>query len=221
MPEQYLNNYLEQLRWLHPVAAIFMVLLSAVFLVFGWKHFKYLLLLDALIGGAALGGAIGHRTGLAHMDIYLGIALALVFAAIAWPLMKLAVSILGGLAGLAFGSLFWYYGAKAGGYYNLTEYFWVGGLMGMVVVGMLAFIAFQTTVIIGLGLQGALMLVSGLFALIFRVDGLGRPLSDQIGTNAFLLPLAILIPGAIGIIYQESQYLQGQAKKKKAALAKG
>jgi hypothetical protein len=219
-PENYMTNYLDQLHILHPAAALAMIVLSVAFLARGWKFYKYLVALDALIGGGLAGLYIGGRIGGPHMDIYLGIGLALIFAATAWPLMKGSVCILGAMAGAAFGYVLWYYGAHALGYANWAQHAWAGALVGMVIVGMLTFIAFQTTVIIGLGLQGAFMLVSGIFALMFRFEGPTLPLSNEINSNNFFLPLMILIPGAVGIIYQQSQYHGGQAKKKKAALAK-
>jgi hypothetical protein len=219
-PEQYLNNFLFDLRTLHPGVALVMVLASVAYLARGWKFYKYLVILDALAAGAATGSYVGAQTGRVHMDIYLAAGLALIFAVTAWPLMKGSVCLLGALAGAAFGYVLWYYGAQTLGYVALAQHAWAGAMVGAVIVGMLTFIAFQTTVIIGLGLQGALMFVCGIFALMFRVDSWDRPLTNEINSNTFFVPLMILIPGAIGIIYQESQYHQGQAKKKKAALSK-
>lgn len=219
-PEHYVADYLDHLRILHPAAALAMAVLSVAFLARGWKFYKYLVVADALVAGGLAGATIGAQTGRLHMDIYLAIGLALIFAAAAWPLMKGSVCVLGAAAGGAFGYVLWYYGAQSLGYPDLATSAWAGALVGMVIVGMLTFIAFQTTVIIGLGLQGALMLVSGIFALMFRVDGWNLSLTNEINGNTFFLPLMILIPGAVGIIYQETQYHQGQAKKKKAALSK-
>ncbi len=215
MVEDYFNldAWLNRLHDLHPALALGLVAASVVFLARGWKYYKYLVVLDALIAGAFVGALIGARTGRPHMDIYLAAGLAIIFAVTAWPLMKYAVCVLGGVAGAAFGCVLWYCGAQALGYANMAQEAWVGALVGLIILAMLTFIAFQTTVILGLGLQGALMLVFGAFSLMFRVNGLEQPLNDHIAANSFFVPLMIFIPGAVGIIYQHSQAYAGGKKK--------
>ena len=65
------------------------------------------------------------------------------------------------------------------------------------------------------------MVLSGILGLMFRVQGLREPILGQITGNSYFLPLVILAPGIIGIIYQENQYLSLQAKKRKAAMKGG
>ena len=49
--------------------------------------------------------------------------------------------------------------------------------------------------------------------------GLNHTLEQRLSANILLIPMLILIPGILGIIFQESKFLTTQAKKRKAAMA--
>jgi len=221
VPEDYMQSYFDFLYGLSPITAVGMVAVSCIFLTQGWKWYKILITVDALILGISLGADLGARLERPYMDVFVGIGGGLVFAALAWPLMKGAVCIMGAITGAAIGYVLWRYAAHACGYLTLAERAWAGGVIGMVTMGLLTFIIFRTTVIIVLALQGAALLVSGVCALMFRVEGLQMPLLDRMHENIFLLPLMVLVPGLLGIIFQENQFLQVCAKKRKAAMKGG
>ena len=100
----------------------------------------------------------------------------------------------------------------------MAQHAWAGALIGLVSMSLLAFIIFRTSVIIVMSMQGAAMVVSGMFALMFRIEGLRIPVQERLIDNVFFLPVTILIPGVLGIIYQESKFIKFQTRKRKAAM---
>ena len=208
------------LQGLHPIAAAGLIAVGCVFLLQGWKMFKILVAVDALALGIVLGASIGARMERANMDVWLGIAGGIVLAGLVWPLMKGAVSLLGALGGACVGHVLWRYAATAGGYQTLAQHAWVGALVGLIAMGLLAFVLFRTSVIVAMALQGAALAVSGICALMFRIESPQLPLLERMAENVFLLPLMVLVPGILGIIFQETRFLQAQSKKRKAAMAR-
>ncbi len=219
--EQHIQQYLRWLDGMHPLVAAVLVAVGGVFLARGWKTFKVLVALDACAAGVMLGGYFGQRFATRpNMDIILGGVGGVVFAAVAWPLTKWAVSVLGATAGAIIGFIVWQYGARAAGAPEMAGHAWAGAAIGLVSLGLLALVVFRTIVIIAMSLQGSAMFVTGLGALVFRHQGMKTQLLSQLDANVYLLPLLLLLPTALGFIFQESQFLQGLAKKRKAALAK-
>ena len=218
MPEQQIQRYIDFLQGLRPITAAALIALGAVFMGMGWKSFKILVTADALALGIILGSTIGARINRPNMDVFLGIGGGLIFAALAWPLMKGAVSLLAALAGAFVGYFLWRYAAHTGGYHAMADHAWAGALIGLVSMSLLAFIIFRTSVIIVMAMQGAAMLVSGTFALMFRIEGMRLPVQERLTDNVFFLPVAGLVAGILAIIYQESKFIKFQTRKRKAAM---
>jgi len=218
---EYTQRYLAYLEYLHPLSAAALALLGCIFLVLGWKQYKALITLDAMALGAALGAYIGrHYAHRPNMDLYLGLGGALLLAAIAWPLMKWAVGVLGALVGGVIGYAGWCYASRAFGETNLGQQAWVGGLLGLIVLGLLSLVIFRTVVIVIMALEGSVLLVSGACGLLFNHEGAAEPLKARLDENIYLLPMALLLPALIGFVFQQSKFLQLQAKKRKFAMQK-
>ena len=219
MPQDDLVKFINLLGRLNPVAAVALVVLGAVFLSNGWKFFKALVVLDAAFLGVMFGAVIGGRMQRPYMEVYLGIGGGAVFAALAWPLMKGAVSVLGAVAGAAVGFVLWRYAVQAAGYSHLASHAWAGAVIGLIAMGLLTFALFQTTVIVAMAMQGSAMLISGLCALLLRLESPHLALPQRLAENTYLLPLLVLVPGILGVIFQQTQFLHVRAKKQKSAMA--
>ncbi|MFU8829080.1 MAG: flagellin, partial [Phycisphaerales bacterium] len=126
-------------------AVIFMVLGGiCVFNGYRW-HKLVIVLLSGLMGvwaGVEYGGTIGAQTIVAT-------SLGLLAAMLAWPLLRYAASVFGGLAGAFAGANIW----TAIG--QPPEQHYVGAIVGLIIVGMLAFLAFRGVVVILTTVGGA------------------------------------------------------------------
>jgi hypothetical protein len=197
-PPQHWPAQGDLLSWcLHmsPGLAAILIALGVVYLLFGFKLFRVLMMLNAAALGAALGFGLGQRT---EIGIALMVLCGFVAAAITWPLMKWAVAILGGLAGALLGASLWQT-------FGLDPHFaWSGALTGTILFGLLSFIIFRGSVTMYMSLQGAAMLIFGILGMIFKYDQIAPKITHSMALRPFLLPMAVIIPTIIGMLYQQS-----------------
>jgi hypothetical protein len=186
--------------------AMLLLLAGIVYLLWGAKIYHWLVLLNACVVGAITGASAGRSAGI---EIPLAIAGALLAGASAWPLMKWAVAVMGGIFGAILGGTIWRL-------CNLDPNFmWTGALVGLISFGLLSFILFHACVVMYTSLQGAVMLIFAVLGMLYRAN-LSIDLTRHMAVRPFLLPMAVFVPTVIGIIYQQNYSFSsggGQAKK--------
>jgi len=210
MPSQ--TAYVDSLADVNLFVAMFIFACGLVYLLQGWKVFKILVIVNAAVLGGFLGVKVGSFLEGSNMPIFVGIAGGALLAVLSWPLMKFAVSLMGGLAGSFLGYGLWNYVAEVAGKQQLADYGWVGALLGLITLGLLALVIFKAVIIIFTSLQGSLMTVSGIVAILMKFD----PLKVQLETglkNIHVLPLLIGLPAIIGVAFQHSAFYKKSAKK--------
>jgi hypothetical protein len=201
---------LQQMGWLQ---AVLLVAAGLVYMLQGWKIFKVLVVVNAAVLGGMLGAWIGGMLEGENTWLLTGIAGAVLLAVIAMPAMKYAVSVMGALAGSIVGFAAWKYVATAAGQPDVAYYAWVGALIGLITLGLLAFVIFRFVIVTFTSFQGAAMVVSGILAMAFKSPRLGEPLRAELMGNIHLLPLLVVVPAAIGFTFQHSA--AAMAKKRK------
>ncbi|HEY2589113.1 MAG TPA: hypothetical protein VGI81_25445 [Tepidisphaeraceae bacterium] len=175
--------------------AALLIGLGIIYLLFGFKMFRVLMMLNAAALGAAVGFAVGQRTDL---GLALMVLCGFVAAAVTWPLMKWAIAILGGLTGALLGACLWQT-------VGLDPHFaWSGALTGLVLFGMLSFIVFRGSVTMYMSVQGAAMLILGTLGMLCKYDQIAPKVTHTMSLRPFLLPMAVIIPAIIGILYQQA-----------------
>lgn len=203
-----MSDVLEICRTMNGGTAAILIILGFVYLLFGIYIFRGLVVLNAAFIGALFGAIIGERAGSTLAGALVG---AFLCGAVSWPLMRYAVAIMGGLYGLLLGASIW----RA---FGLEPAFaWAGGLTGLVGLGMLTFIIFRGSIMMFMSLQGSVMLIFGLLGLIYKYQSVAPVISEHMLSNPMIMPMLILIPTVLGVIYQQSQYGQpaeGGSKKK-------
>lgn len=178
-----------------PGLAALLVLLGVVYLLFGYNIFKILVVLNAATVGAMLGVSLGDKAGAV---LPLAITGAFIAGVAAMPLMKWAVAFMGGLCGALLGASLWRT-------FNLDPSFaWAGAGMGLIFFGLLTFILFRGCVMTFMSLQGAVMLVFGVFGLIFKYHEVSPSVVRFFAVKPFLLPMVILIPTVLGVVFQQN-----------------
>lgn len=186
------------LAWCHncgPGAAVLLIIGGIVYLLFGYYIFKALVTLNAAILGAYFGAALGERSGTAVPAAIVG---ALLAAAATWPMMKYAVAVMGGIFGALLGATIWRL-------FDVDPNFaWSGAMTGLVFFGLLSFLLFRQCIMTYTSLQGAVMLVFGILALIFKYESISSTINHSFEIKPFLLPLSIFIPTLVGFIYQQA-----------------
>jgi len=186
------------------VWAVVLVIAGLMCLLSGHKFHKTAVIGIALLFGIFAGYSLGQKINAPAMII--AACLGLLLAVMAFPLMKYAVAVFGGLAGAWIGANLWAGIADAvntaQGGQVMTEVYWVGALLGLIVCGMLAFIVFDLSVIMFTSVSGSTLAVIGALALIASMVG-AQNLRASIGDSRLVIPLLVFVPALIGLILQE------------------
>ena len=176
------------------IQAIFAVAFGIIYLIYGWRVFKALVVINFALLGVFLGRYLGGKIG---SDIWGAIMGATIFGIVSWPFMKYAVSALGAVAGAVLGAALWRT-------FNLpTNLIWSGALVGLITGGFLAFSSFKMSIIFFTSLQGSAFIMIGALALLHDYPNFGTQLSDTIRSNVYLLPLLLVCPTFAGILFQQ------------------
>lgn len=192
------------LHWcqnLGPLAAIGLIAVGIVYLVFGWSMYRVLISVNAAAIGGAAGAMIGQSLGSLPAGLVLG---AFVAGVMTWPLMKYAVAVFGGLFGAFVGASLWQTAGLD------PRYMIAGAAIGLIFLAMLSFIIFRTSVILFTSLQGSAMVVGGLLGLLSQYPDIMPKLTEVILNKPYFLPMVIFIATVIGHLYQHTRHHAGK-----------
>lgn len=197
------ESLLDTLQTMSAVWAVIFLAGGLICLFQGYKIYKTVTVILALSIGAFAGYYVGKKI---DAEYIVAGCLSLLMAVSCFPLMKYAVSALGGLAGAFIGANSWSaLGGLLGngGNNSVTQHYWVGALVGLLVCGMLAFILFKITVVMFTSVSGSTIAVLGGVALLLQIDTFEPTISRSISAHTTILPLLVLVPALIGFILQE------------------
>lgn len=170
----------------------------------GYKLYKWVVILMAL----ALGGAIGYQLGQQiQAEVIVAGCLAVLLAVVAWPFMKYAVALAGGLAGAVVGANAW---SALSEQINMATStvtlppgaYWAGAAMGIIFFGLLSFILFQLSVVMFTSFSGALLAVIGTIALLLQVPAWRESIANALQANPLVIPVLVIVPAVIGLVIQ-------------------
>lgn len=174
-----------------------LLIIGAIYLLYGYRVFQALVIVNAAIIGLLLGMFIGQAAGAPLVGALIG---SIALAILAWPLLKAAVVLMSALVGGAVGYAVWLNLARAhGGDPNLA---WIGGAIGLAALGVLAVVLFRPTIIIFTCLQGAVLAGAGILGLLFLNDSVHRTLAPQLTSRPYMLELCLLLLAVAGFFFQ-------------------
>lgn len=192
---RFIWQQITDLSWLHAVMAISVGL---VYLLYGWRIFRILVVICFALAGMALGIYAGENMGSPIWGGILGLTLC---AIVAVPLMKWCVSLLGAAAGgVLTGGLWYAFGLP-------LDYIWAGAVIGVVAGGMISFILLKASVMLFTSLGGSLIMMVGILSLVFQYETqiLTPPTEhvyEFVHYRQWFLPVAIILPTIIGMVLQ-------------------
>ncbi len=208
---------IESLQALSAVWAVVFLTAGLICLFQGYKIYKTVTVILALSIGAFAGYYLGKKI---NAEYIVAGCLALLMAVTCFPMMKYAVSALGGLAGAFVGANSWTALSRLLSDNSVAQHYWVGALMGLLICGMLAFILFKLAIMMFTSVSGSTIAVLGGVALLLNVDMFRDGVIRGISAHATVLPLLVLVPALIGFILQEFEaYNTPSPSKGKAAAA--
>ena len=178
------------------VQAALFIAVGLVYLLYGYKVFRVLVVVNA----AVLGAWIGHWIGMTwQLGWWPPLAGAAALAIGAWPLLRVAVCLTGGSAGGLLGALL------AGTFKLDPTQTAIAALAGGLVLGLLSFVVFRLTVIGSTALLGSLMTVLGITGVLAHFDELAKAMHTALHACLWALPVMVIVPAIIGLVYQISR----------------
>jgi hypothetical protein len=191
------------MTWLQAVLAISF---GVIVLMYGWRIYKTLTIIGFGILGLYVGMWVGARFNF-NKELIGSIVCAIVFMALALPLMRWAICILGAITGGILAAGAWH------AFNQPQEFVWAGALVGIVAGGMLSFIIFKMAVMLFTSFSGAALVLMGGFALVYRyetfvLDPPTTRLNDLYYNQHWFLPVLIASLTMFGIILQ-FRFLKG------------
>jgi len=190
----------ELLTWCHtmgPAEAALLVMAGLIYLLWGVQMFKWLVTINFALMCAWLGAYLGKQ---GEASVICAVVGAFAGAAIAWPLMKYAVALMGGVVGAVLGASVWITVGLD------PRFASAGALTGLVALGMLSFIIFRGSIILYMSVQGAAMLVFGILGLGYKYPSMASSLNSTMKSKPFLLPMAVVLPMVCGFIFQHTKH---------------
>lgn len=182
------------------VWAVILVIVGALCIMNGYRWHKAMIILLAGMSGMWIGTLFGDHLGSSRV---VAACLAVLLALLAWPLLRYAVALFGGLAGAFVGANVWTAIGQDPSMHTM------GALVGLVAFGMLAFLAFRGVVIALTTVGGSCMLVLGALAAMVKVDTWRSGIEQSILDNPLLVPIVALSAAVIGGIFQLAGGVKG------------
>jgi hypothetical protein len=181
-------------------SAIF-VLLGVMCVLNGYRWHKSVILVLALMCGAAIGHVAGTTLGIT--TAVTAIAGACLFGVVAWPIMRYTVALFAGLAGAFCGANMW----SAIGQEPSQHY--IGAMIGLLLLGMLAFITFKIVIIAFTAIGGASLAVFGSLGLLLQLDAWRGGLESELVDNPLVIPVIVGSAAIFGMVYQQGGGVKG------------
>jgi hypothetical protein len=204
--EVLLGEFPRRLADLAPWQAALFIPLGLVSLFYGLKLFRGMVVAYAVIVGALAGQMVAARFAVHPAGgMIVG---GLVFGALAWPLLKYAAVLLGGLAGALLAAVLVF--SWSGDPVHIVGAAAVGFVVGLVLGALMfrAIIIFMTSVL------GAHLVVVGVIVLVTAFGAVGDAVLAGLEAKRFFLPVLVGVPAVIGIVYQ-AHLAEEESKKQK------
>jgi hypothetical protein len=198
------QQFVSQMQYLDPFVAILVLGAGLVVLLQGWRIFRVWVIVTAAMVGVVAGDRIGQllQAQYAYAQPACAIGCGMLLALLAWPLMKHALGLIGALTGGLIGHTLLRYLAAALDRPDILQYAWVGAIGGAVILGISAFFLFRMVVIITSSIQGSVMMVSGIVAVLLKYPPTAKPLAESLEGSSHVLPVLMAVPALLGALFQ-------------------
>ena len=198
----------DQLKALGVVWAVVFMIVGVLCMLNGYKFYRLVTIGLALMLGSFVGYYLGAKI---HQPFIVAACLGVLLAVVAFPLMKYAVAVFGGLAGAFLGANLWSGLAHAINSAGTTttippNAYWIGALVGLLVCGMLAFVLFRLAVVLFTSVSGSTIAVLGVIALLLSFKPWQATVSQGLTGNQVVIPLLVFVPAVVALILQHMWY---------------
>lgn len=190
----------DTLQQISLVWAVIFLLVGGLCLLNGYRWHKVVIVVLAVLTGIWAGTVLGQRLGNPPV---IAACLAVLLGVVAWPGLKYAVAVFGGLAGAFAGANLWTAAGFEPGMHQM------GAVIGLITLGMLTFLAFRWVVIALTVVGGSSLLVFGVLAGLMRFDAFAPSVAGAIDRNPLMVPIIAGSAAAVGVVVQFVGGVQG------------
>lgn len=191
------NELLDILATMPLIGASVVMVVGVLCVLNGYRWHKWVIMVLAFMCGLGLGHLLSTQIG---KSAIVAVALGLLCAIIATPMLKVAVAIFGGLTGAFIGANAWTAIQVSPGGLQ-----WAGALMGFILLALLSLILFRLVIVLFTSVGGAAMVVFGGITLLMQVPAWEPAVRSSLGDNQLLLPLLLIVAAVGGFVIQESR----------------
>ena len=195
------DQLLDSLAKMPMIAASMVVIIGILCVLNGYRWHKWVVVALAFILGLLIGHILSQSMG---KSAIVAIALGVLFACIATPMLRWTVAVFGGLTGAFLGANAW---TLANAQPENAQ--WAGACMGFIAVALLSFVVFRLVVVLFTSIGGAAMVVLGIITLLMQVPGWEANVRNSLATNQYLIPLLVTVAAVAGFVIQESRVRGG------------
>ncbi|MBX2852304.1 MAG: hypothetical protein KTR15_11230 [Phycisphaeraceae bacterium] len=219
------SELIPELAQLGQLWAIVFVVVGLVCLLKGYTFHKIMTVALLVVLGAGLGYWMGLE--IQGPPFVVAGCVSVLLAVMAFPLMKYAVAVLGGLSGAFIGSNLWAglgrvldksaaqrvetQGQEAAAGDMIVraaeampaDAYWAGALVGLIVCGLAAFALSKITIHLFTTVSGSTIAVFGVIALLLSIDTFRDTVATELTRSPLIIPLLVFVPAAIGFLMQE------------------
>ncbi|MFA5863718.1 MAG: hypothetical protein WC975_03430 [Phycisphaerae bacterium] len=185
--------WIEQLRSLPTGTVVLALAAGIILLLYGRPLFRLIIILNAM----PLMGWLGWQLGLeAGRPYWFSIGFAVIFGLLAWPMFKLGIALLCGLAGTALALQLATLFAKGGDYWPIFA------VAGFILCALIGWILLKAAITVFTAMEGSTMIILSLVVLAERASFPIKNVSWLTFTRPGVVHAVILILGIVGIMYQ-------------------
>jgi hypothetical protein len=190
------QELLDRLTEMPAVFGVIVMLVGIVCILQGYRWHRWIVVVLALMLGLAVGDLVSDRVGRSSV---VAIAMGLLFAAVASPMLRFTVAIFAGLAGAFLGANLWsiLQGTEAGEP-------WPGAAMGFILLALSSFLIFRISIILFTSLGGAAMFVIGGIASLLHIDAVQAVVREHLAQHQLIVPLLVGVTAVLGFVLQEN-----------------
>ena len=176
------------------LVATILTVTGGICLLRGFRWHKPIVLLLALLGGIGLGYALSLSMG---RSLVIALAVGLLCATLAAPMLKWTIAILAGTVGAFVGANLWGLLSPE----HSTEA-WAGAGMGFITLALASFLLSRLVVTFFMTVSGAVLFVGGTLGLLLRFDAIREPIIEHLSEVPRMIPLLMAVAAIIGFVIQ-------------------
>ncbi len=200
------ERLLDSLRDLPLVASCMIVVVGVLCVLNGYQWHKWVVVVLAFLLGLGVGHLLSERMG---KSVVVAIALGILFATVATPMLRWTVAVFGGLTGAFLGANAWTLSNA-----SPADAQWAGACMGFIAMALLSFVVFRLVVVAFTSIGGAAMMVIGGITLLMHVPSWQDGIREGLSQNRYLIPLLVTVCAVAGFVIQESRVRSAAAAEK-------